>query len=182
VEEIEPLAANTPSGWYANPVAGHTARYWDGMGWTDKTRSDVPVRPIPTPEQVDEFWQRGADNEQWRSVIITTSHELAGCVVREHRAEVFGITVRSRNMFSDFGAGIRNLVGGEAAGYTRMLTDGRREALDRLRQEAAANGGNAVISMRMTANEVQEGMTELVAYGAAVRVEEIPSGALATEA
>ncbi|MCW2993693.1 MAG: hypothetical protein JWQ18_1188 [Conexibacter sp.] len=169
-----PLTPGTPTGWYPDPTGARKARYWDGVRWTQSARDDVPVSPIPSPEEVVARRVPLAveADERWRAVTVATSHEIAGHRILEHRGEVFGITVRTRNMFSDFGAGVRNLVGGEVGGYTKMLTVARREALDRLRQETVLAGGNAVISMRMTANSLSDAVTEVVAYGTAVKVEQ----------
>jgi uncharacterized protein YbjQ (UPF0145 family) len=92
----------------------------------------------------------------------------------EHQGDVFGVTVRTRNMFSDMGANLRNIVGGEARTYTDLMVDARREALDRLRKQAHDLGANVVVSMRMTTSAITDGLTEFAAYGAAVRAEDVP--------
>jgi uncharacterized protein YbjQ (UPF0145 family) len=103
-------------------------------------------------------------------IIVTTMNDLPGYQVAEVFGEVFGLTVRSRNIGSDIGASLKGLVGGEVKGYTKMLSDSRLEAVDRLRDAARNAGANAVIAMRFDCNEVSGNMTEVAAYGTAVTV------------
>ena len=103
-------------------------------------------------------------------IIVTTMNDLPGYHVAEVFGEVFGLTVRSRNIGSDIGASLKGLVGGEVKGYTKMLSDSRLEAVDRLRDAARNAGANAVIAMRFDCNEVSGNMTEVAAYGTAVTV------------
>ena len=103
-------------------------------------------------------------------MIVTTMNDLPGYQVSEVFGEVFGLTVRSRNIGSDIGASLRGLVGGEVKGYTKMLADSRLEAIERLRQAARDAGANAVIAMRFDCNELGSNMTEVAAYGTAVTV------------
>jgi uncharacterized protein YbjQ (UPF0145 family) len=104
-------------------------------------------------------------------IIVTTMNDLPGYRVRHVFGEAFGVTVRSRNMFSDIGAGLKGLVGGEVKGYTKLLEQSRLEAVDRLRAAAEGAGANAVIAMRFDCNEIASNMTEIAAYGTAVIVE-----------
>lgn len=104
------------------------------------------------------------------SMLIVTTNEIAGREIVEVKGEVFGLTVRSRNMFSDIGAGLKGLVGGEVKGYTKLLSSSREEATQRLREAAAAIGGNAVVAMRFDCNEIAGNMSEIAAYGTAVVV------------
>ena len=83
--------------------------------------------------------------------------------------EVFGITVRSRNVGSQLGAGFKSLVGGELRGMTKTLAESRTEAQNRLSEAAEAKGGDAVLAMRFDASEFGAGQ-EICAYGTAVRV------------
>lgn len=89
--------------------------------------------------------------------------------------EVFGLTIRSRNAVSSFGAGLKTIVGGELKGMTKMLAEGRQEAQDRLIEAAKAKGANAVIAFRFDSSEFAGMGTELCAYGTAVQVEKIES-------
>ena len=106
-------------------------------------------------------------------IIITTMNDLPGYRVVEVYGEVFGLPARARNAFSNIGASFRTLVGGEAKGYTKLLTDSREESVQRLRDAARAKGANAVIAMRFDANEIADLISEIVAYGTAVRVERV---------
>jgi uncharacterized protein YbjQ (UPF0145 family) len=103
-------------------------------------------------------------------VMVTTMNDLPGHRVTEVFGEVFGLTVRSRNIGSDIGASLKGLVGGEVKGYTKMLADSRLQAVERLRQAARDVGANAVIAMRFDCNELGSNMTEVAAYGTAVTV------------
>ncbi len=103
-------------------------------------------------------------------LLVTTMNEIPGYRVTGVFGEVFGLTVRSRNMFSDIGAGLKGLVGGEVKGYTKLLQSSREEAVDRLRANAQAMGANAVIAMRFDCNEIASNMSEIAAYGTAVVV------------
>jgi uncharacterized protein YbjQ (UPF0145 family) len=84
--------------------------------------------------------------------------------------EVYGLIVRARNVFSNLGAGLRTIVGGEARGYTKLLTDSRDQATERLKEAAAARGANAVLAMRFDCNEIGDIMSEVAAYGTAVTI------------
>ena len=106
-------------------------------------------------------------------MIITTGNELPGYQVEEVLGEVFGLTVRSRNIGSQIGAGLKSLVGGELRGMTKMLADGRQHATDRLVEEAEAKGANGVIAFRFDTSELGSTWTEICAYGTAVRVRKL---------
>src|SRR6516225_1776925 len=102
-------------------------------------------------------------------MIITTMNDLPGYRIDEVLGEVFGLTVRSRNLGSQIGAGLKSLVGGELRGMTKMLAEGRQHATDRLVEEAEAKGANAIIAFRFDTSELGSTWTEICAYGTAVR-------------
>lgn len=106
------------------------------------------------------------------NVLIVTTENIAGYKVTETLGEVFGLTSRSRNAFSSLGQGLKSLVGGEIKGYTKLQHDSREEAINRLKEDAARLGANAVIMFRFdtTTSEIGESVT---AYGTAVRIEKI---------
>ena len=104
-------------------------------------------------------------------VKVVTTNDLPGFEVVEVYGEVFGLIVRSRNIFSNIGASFRTIFGGEAKGYTKLLADTREQALIRLKQEAASKGGNAVLMMRFDSGDIANVMNEVVAYGTAVKVQ-----------
>ena len=103
-------------------------------------------------------------------MIISTMNDLPGYEIDEVFGEVFGLTVRSRNLGSQLGAGLKSLIGGELKGMTKMLAEGRQHATDRLVQEAEAKGANAIIAFRFDTSELGSTWTEICAYGTAVRV------------
>lgn len=100
--------------------------------------------------------------------LIVTTNDIPGYEIETVYGDVFGLTVRARNTFSNFGAHFRTVVGGEVAGYTKLLTDSRNEARRRLTEEARSLGANSVVAMRFDCNEIGEIMTETAAYGTAV--------------
>jgi uncharacterized protein YbjQ (UPF0145 family) len=97
-------------------------------------------------------------------------NELPGYAIDEVLGEVFGITVRSRNVGSQIGASLKSMVGGELKGMTKLLIEGRAHAQERLEEEAAAKGANAIIAFRFDSSELGTTWTEICAYGTAVRV------------
>jgi len=102
-------------------------------------------------------------------VIITTMNDLPGYEIEEVLGEVFGLTVRSRNIGSQMGAGLKSLVGGELKGMTKMLAEGREHATERLVEEAESKGANAIVAFRYDTSELGTSWTEVCAYGTAVR-------------
>jgi uncharacterized protein YbjQ (UPF0145 family) len=103
-------------------------------------------------------------------MIVATTPYLAGYRVSEAKGQVFGLVVRSRGLGGNIAAGLRSLVGGEIHEYTQLLEDTRRQALDRMIQNATLMGANAVLSMRFDSSEIGNTMSEIVAYGTAVVV------------
>jgi uncharacterized protein YbjQ (UPF0145 family) len=101
-------------------------------------------------------------------MIITTTPFVAGHRVTESKGQVFGLVVRSRGLVGNLSAAIRSLAGGEITEYTELLEDTRRQALDRMVANATLMGANAVISMRFDSSELNNSMSEIVAYGTAV--------------
>src|SRR4051812_11019836 len=102
-------------------------------------------------------------------MLISTMNDLPGYTVDEVLGEVFGLTVRSRNVGSQIGAQLKSIVGGELRGMTKMLAEGRRHAQERLVEEAEAKGANAVLAFRFDTSELGGTWTEICAYGTAVR-------------
>ena len=106
-------------------------------------------------------------------ILVSTMNDLPGYEVVEVHGEVFGLIVRARNVFSNLGAGLRTVFGGEVKGYTSLLADSRNHAVDRLRDAAREQGANAVLAMRFDCNEIADIMSEVAAYGTAVTVRKI---------
>ena len=103
-------------------------------------------------------------------MIISTMNDLPGYEINEVLGEVFGLTVRSRNLGSQIGASLKSLAGGELKGMTKMLAEGRAHATDRLVEEAEGKGANAIIAFRFDTSELGTTWTEICAYGTAVKV------------
>ena len=103
-------------------------------------------------------------------MIISTAPFVAGYRVTETKGQVFGLVVRSRGLGGNLMAGLRSIAGGEIHEYTSLLEDTRRQAIDRMVQNATMVGANAVISMRFDSSELAGTMSEIVAYGTAVVV------------
>lgn len=101
-------------------------------------------------------------------MIVSTAPFVAGHRVVETKGQTFGLVVRSRGMAGNIAAGLRSIVGGEIHEYTQLLEDTRRQAIDRMVQNATLMGANAVISMRFDSSELAGTMSEIVAYGTAV--------------
>ena len=106
-------------------------------------------------------------------MIVTTMNDLPGFAVDEVYGEVFGLTVRSRNIGSQFGASLKSILGGELKGMTTALVDSRNQVIERMVGEAEAKGGNAVVAMRFDTSEMGPNWTEICAYGTAVRVRKV---------
>jgi uncharacterized protein YbjQ (UPF0145 family) len=103
-------------------------------------------------------------------MLIATTPYIAGWRVVETKGQVFGLVVRSRGLGGNIMAGLRSIGGGEIHEYTSLLEDTRRQAIDRMVQNAAMLGANAVVSMRFDSSELAGTMSEIVAYGTAVLV------------
>jgi uncharacterized protein YbjQ (UPF0145 family) len=106
-------------------------------------------------------------------IIVTTMNDLPGYEVVRVYGEVFGLIVRARNAFSNIGASFRTVFGGEAKGYTSLLSESRTQAVERLKDAARERGANAVLAMRFDCNEIADIMSEVAAYGTAVTVRKI---------
>lgn len=106
-------------------------------------------------------------------MLIVTTNDIPGYEVEEVFGEVYGLTVRSRNVGAQLGAGLKSLVGGELKGMTKQLAEGRDHASQRLTEEAEAKGANAVLAFRFDTSELGNTWTEICAYGTAVRVRKL---------
>ncbi len=104
-------------------------------------------------------------------MVITNIETVPGKTVLEHFGLVSGSTIRAKHIGRDFMAGLKNLVGGELKGYTQLLQESRRQAMDRMVEEARLMGANAIVNVRFSTSSVAQGAAELYAYGTAVRVE-----------
>jgi len=103
--------------------------------------------------------------------MVTTLFEMPGYRIVRNLGMVRGIVVRSRSILGTLGASLQTIVGGNITLYTDMCEQTREEALDLLMEHAAQHGANAVVGVRYDANEIMQGVTEVLAYGSAVVVE-----------
>ncbi|MEK6277843.1 MAG: YbjQ family protein [Actinomycetota bacterium] len=103
-------------------------------------------------------------------MIISTMNDIPGYAIQEVLGEVFGLTVRSRNVGSQLGATLKSLRGGELKGMTKMLAEGREHATERVVAEAEEKGANAIIAFRFDTSELGTTWTEICAYGTAVKI------------
>jgi uncharacterized protein YbjQ (UPF0145 family) len=106
-------------------------------------------------------------------MLITTANDLPGYEIVETLGEVFGLTVRSRNIGSQMGAGLKSMFGGELKGMTKALHDSREQVMERLVEEAEKKGGDAIVAMRFDTSEMGGNWTEICAYGTAVRTRRV---------
>ncbi|MCU1321864.1 MAG: hypothetical protein JWM43_1513 [Acidobacteriaceae bacterium] len=104
---------------------------------------------------------------------ITTALELPGYRIVQNLGVVRGIVVRSRNVFATIGAGLQTLVGGDITLFTELCEKTRQDSFAMMSLHASQMGANAVIAFRYDANEIMQGVTEVLAYGTAVIVEKI---------
>jgi uncharacterized protein YbjQ (UPF0145 family) len=110
-----------------------------------------------------------------RPMIVTTTENIPDARVVKTIGQVFGLTVRSRSIGGNIAASLKSLAGGEIGSYVKLNEDARRQALDRMVQNAAAMGANAVTMMRFDSTEMGRSMSEIVAYGTARVIEWLPT-------
>ena len=108
-------------------------------------------------------------------MIVVNTEALPGYRITSVKGIVQGNTVRAKHVGRDIGAALKNIVGGELKGYTELLTEARREALERMLAQADELGADAVVNVRFSTSAVTQGAAELYAYGTAVTIE--PEGA-----
>jgi uncharacterized protein YbjQ (UPF0145 family) len=107
------------------------------------------------------------------SMLVTTTHEVAGKRIVRTVGLVRGNTIRARHLGRDFMAGLKNVIGGEITEYTKMIAESREEAMDRMIAQARENGANAVVGVRFATSEMMDHAAELLAYGTAVVLEDV---------
>lgn len=111
------------------------------------------------------------DGEQ--DVVMVTTNYVPGKKITRVIGTIWGITVRSRGLGGNIMAGLRSIAGGEIKEYSKMLSDARNTAMERLRDAAKQLGANAVVEMRFDSSDIGQVMTEIVAYGTAVVVSDV---------
>ena len=105
------------------------------------------------------------------NILLSNIEMLPGYTIVQHMGLVQGSTVRAKHFGRDMMAGLKNMVGGELKGYTELLNESRHEATERMKQQAAAIGANAVINVRFSTSNIAAGASEILAYGTAVVIQ-----------
>ena len=106
-------------------------------------------------------------------MIVVNTEIIPGFEILEIRGLVQGNTIRAKHLGRDIAASLKNLVGGELKGYTELLTEARRQSMERMMSQAQQLGANAIINVRFTTSAITQGAAELYAYGTAVTVRPI---------
>lgn len=104
-------------------------------------------------------------------MIVVNTETIAGHTIREVKGLVQGNTIRAKHLGRDIAAGFKNLIGGELRGYTELLTEARRQAMERMIAQAQQLGADAIVNVRFTTSSVTQGAAELYAYGTAVTID-----------
>ena len=102
-------------------------------------------------------------------MMVTTTETLPGREVKEVLGVVFGSCVQTKHIGKDLGAGLRSVIGGEAKGYTELMEEARRTAMQRMIKDAKKLGADAIIGMRYATAQTMAGAAELIAFGTAVK-------------
>lgn len=103
-------------------------------------------------------------------MILTNIEVVPGKEIIEHYGMVSGNTIRAKHIGRDFAAGLKNIFGGELKGYTELLSESRKEAVERMIEQAKSVGANAIINVRFSTSSVAQGAAEILVYGTAVKV------------
>jgi len=106
-------------------------------------------------------------------MIVVNTETIPGMRIVALKGLVQGNTIRAKHIGRDIMAGLKNIVGGELKGYTELMTEARRQAMERMLAQAEALGANAVVNVRFSTSSVASGAAELYAYGTAVQVEPV---------
>ncbi len=128
--------------------------------------------PSPQPDENHSHVQVVSHAYKGGDMIITNIESVPGKTIVEHFGLVSGSTIRAKHVGRDIMASLKNLVGGELKGYTQLLRESRRQAMDRMVEQARQLGANAIVNVRFSTSSVSQGAAELYAYGTAVRVKD----------
>ena len=104
-------------------------------------------------------------------MLTTNNNQIANREITEDLGLVKGNTIRAKHLGNDILASLRNLIGGEVKGYTKMITEARNQAITRMKEDARKKGADAVVNIRFTTSQVMAGAAEILAYGTAVKLE-----------
>ncbi|TDW98514.1 YbjQ family protein [Kribbella sp. VKM Ac-2566] len=162
-----------PPGYQPGPSQGYQQGYQQGPPQPGQPQPGQPQQGYgqqggypQAPSNVPHVAPQGSPYP----VLVSTMNDLPGYTAENVFGEVFGLTVRSRNIGSNFTASFRSLGGGEVPEYTQMLAESRHVAVMRMCQMAQQMGANAILAMRFDCNEIAQTMSEVAAYGTAVVV------------
>ncbi|MCK8817579.1 YbjQ family protein [Natroniella sulfidigena] len=103
-------------------------------------------------------------------MLVTNTEEIADEKIKQTLGLVKGNTIKAKHIGNDIGASLKNLIGGEVKGYTKMISEAREEAIDRMIKEAERLGADAVVNVRFSTSQVMQGAAEILAYGTAVKL------------
>ena len=103
-------------------------------------------------------------------IIVVTTYDIEDIIIKEHIGLVQGSTVRARNFGSDFLANIKNIVGGELVGYSKLLQTSREQAYSRMIEDAKSKEADAILGFRFQTSTIAQGAAEILAYGTAVKI------------
>jgi len=129
-----------------------------------------PGYPQQPPQQQQYAPPQQQQQQFQQNFLCVTTNDIPGYRINAVYGEVFGLTVRSRNAFSQMGAGLKSMFGGELKGMTKALVDSRNDVMQRMIQEAINRGANAIVGMRFDTSEMGDVWTEICAYGTAVSI------------
>ena len=105
-----------------------------------------------------------------KDIIVVTTYDIEDIIIKEHIGLVQGSTVRARNVGSDFLANIKNIVGGELVGYSKLLQTSREQAYSRMIEDAKSKEADAILGFRFQTSTIAQGAAEILAYGTAVKI------------
>ena len=105
-----------------------------------------------------------------KDIIVVTTYDIEDIIIKEHIGLVQGSTVRARNFGSDFLANIKNIVGGELVGYSKLLETSREQAYSRMIEDAKSKEADAILGFRFQTSTIAQGAAEILAYGTAVKI------------
>jgi uncharacterized protein YbjQ (UPF0145 family) len=132
----------------------------------------MPENPFTSPAAPRARPGNLSDDMHISSALVTTALELPGYRIIQNCGVVRGIVVRSRSVVGNFLGGLQTILGGNITIYTSLCERARKDAFDQMMAHANDVGANAIIAMRYDANEIMNGVTEVLAYGTAVKVQQ----------
>jgi uncharacterized protein YbjQ (UPF0145 family) len=159
--------------FFAGATAPLVVRNISRRGRIGGVRRSDKVRPLARASRSDGAGRKVTQIDQAEDdMLVTTTNDIEGHRITRYLGLVRGLTVRSRSVVGNIGAGIQSLFGGNITIYTGLAEKAREEAYELMVQHATQLGANAIVAMRYDANEITDGITEVLAYGTAVVVEQ----------